>query len=88
MRTPLSEGRFALERRQKFCLALETGHSFRITRECIGKGLEGDLAVEINVVGQVDVTHAALARAPLMAERFADHSKLLLNIRQPARCNE
>ena len=59
-----------IERRQHLGLALEADHSLWIARERVGKELERDLAVQREVIGQVDLAHASMAKFfnhPIMA---------------------
>jgi hypothetical protein len=64
-----------IQRCQKLGLALEAGHSLRISGEYVGKELESNLAVQGEVFGQVDFPHAAdtnLFQDPIVRNRLAD----------------
>jgi hypothetical protein len=50
-----------VEGRQHLGLAPEAGQAFGVPGEIVGQDLQGDLAVELGVAGQVDLAHAAAA---------------------------
>jgi hypothetical protein len=63
---PMDRGNVGMiERRQELGLALEAGHSLRITGECIGEEFERSLASQIEIFGHVDFPHATLAKLAL-----------------------
>ena len=80
-----------IERFQQPGLALEAGHSFGIARECFGKELERNLAVQVEVVGHLDFAHASAAKLftdSIVPQRFADHEELFLRFGQPVQCEK
>ena len=50
-----------IQRRQRFCLALEPRQALEISRERVGKDLDGDLATERRVRRPIDLSHPSFA---------------------------
>ena len=48
-----------IQRCERACFAAEARQPFRISRELIGEGLDGDVAAEFAIVGAINLAHAA-----------------------------
>ena len=65
-----------IERCQELGLALKPGHALRIAAEHLRQHLDGDLAVEVRVLGAIDDAHASRAELfcdAVVGKGCADH---------------
>src|ERR1700730_15194323 len=74
-----------VERREHLCFALESRQPIRVGRKDVGKELDGNVAIELDVARAVDLAHAACAqrrqdfvRSEARASGLRHESRLIL----------
>ena len=80
-----------IQGRSCLCFALEAGQGLRILDDGIGQELQGDEAMQAEVLGLVDDPHAATTEFldnPVMRDGLADHRQERILRRQAMRVNK